>query len=87
MARELKIPAEGGGWCRGRGEETRSGLAGAVGYVLGAGDVLDEVYVVCVIVILVHALAGRSLALELSSLWRAWLAPNMGRGQRVIQVV
>lgn len=47
------------------------GLAGPEGDVAGAGYVLDEVYVVRVAVILVHAFAGRSLPLELPSLWRA----------------
>lgn len=56
-----------------------SGLAGTVGDVLGAGNVLDEVYVVHVVVILVHALTGGSLSLELSPLWRAWLKPSMGK--------
>lgn len=71
MARELKIPAEGGGWCGGGREEACGWLAGPEGDVPGAGDVLDEVYVVRVAVILVHAFAGRPLALELPSLWRA----------------
>lgn len=53
-----------------------SGLAGAVCDVLGSGDVLDEVYVVCVAVLLVHALAGSSLALELPPLRRAWIIRN-----------
>lgn len=53
-------------------------MAGTVGDVLGAGDVLDEVYVVRVVVVLVHALAGGSLALELSPLWRACLTANTG---------
>lgn len=74
MARELKIPAKGGGWCgwsvgRPRGETA----------VLGAGYVLDEVYAVHVAVVLVHALAGRSLSLEVSPLGRACLA-HMGEG-------
>lgn len=43
-----------------------------VGDVLGAGDVLDEVYVVRVVVVLVHALAGGPLPLELTPLRRAW---------------
>lgn len=42
-----------------------------VGDVLGAGNVLDEVYVVRIVVVLVHALTGGSLALELSPLRRA----------------
>lgn len=46
-------------------------MAGTVGDVLGAGDVLDEVYVVRVVVVLVHALTGGSLALKLSPLWGA----------------
>lgn len=53
-------------------------MAGTVGDVLGAGDVLDEVYVVRVVVVLVHALAGGSLALELSPFWRAWLTTIVG---------
>lgn len=81
MARELKIPAEGGGWCGRSGEEVCSGLAGTVGDVLRAGDVLDEVYVVRVIVVLVHALTGSSLPLELSSLRRAWFTPNTRKEQ------
>lgn len=48
---------------------------------MGAGNVLDEVYVVRVVVILVHALTGCPLSLELSPLWRAWLTPNMGKEQ------
>lgn len=84
MARELKIPAEGGGWRRSRWEEACGGLTGTVGDVLGAGDVLDEIYVMRVVVLLVHALAGSSLALELSPLWRAWLVPDGGKEQRVI---
>ena len=83
MARELKIPAEGGGWCRGRREEARGGLGAAVGDCLGAGDVLDEVYVVRVVVVLVQALTGGTLALELSPLWRAWLITNMWREKSV----
>lgn len=72
MARKLKLPAEGGGWGGGGREEACGGPAGAVGDVLGAGDVLDEVYVVCIVIILVHALAGGALSLEISSLRRAW---------------
>lgn len=77
MARELKIPAEGGGWCRRRREEACGGLARAIGDVMGAGNVLDEVYMMCIVVILVHALTGGPLALEVSPLWRAWLASHM----------
>lgn len=77
MARELKIPAEGGGWCGGGGQEARGGLAAApVGHVLHAGDVLDEVDVVRVVVVLVHALAGGSLPLELPPLGRACITAN-----------
>lgn len=39
---------------------------------------------VCVIVILVHALAGSSLALELSPLWGTWHMVDVG--ERVIPV-
>lgn len=52
--------------------------AGTVGEVLGAGDVLDEVHVVRVVVLLVHALTGGSLTLEMSPLRGAWLTTNMG---------
>lgn len=72
MARELKIPAKGGGW-RGRsGDMAHVRLSGGETGVPGAGYVLDEVYVVHVAVLLVHALAGRSLPLEVSPLGRAW---------------
>lgn len=72
MARELKIPAKGGGW-RGRsGDMAHVRLSGGETGVPGAGYVLDEVYVVHVAVPLVHALAGRSLPLEVSPLGRAW---------------
>lgn len=70
MARELKIPAEGGGWCGRSRKEPCGRLARTVADVLGAGDVLDEVYMVRVIV-LVHALAGGSLPLELPPFWRS----------------
>lgn len=74
MARKLKIPAEGGGWWRGGGREEAAGrLAGPEGRVPSASYVLDEVDVVCVAVVLVHALAGRPLPLEMPSLWRAWI--------------
>lgn len=73
MARELKIPAEGGGWRGGGGEEAAGRLAGPEGHVPGAGYVLDEVDVVRVAVVLVHALAGRPLPLEMPSLRRAWV--------------
>lgn len=52
-----------------------------VGDVLGASNVLDEVYVVRVIVVLVHALAGGPLALELSPLGRAWPTLNTKKKQ------
>lgn len=71
MARELKIPAEGGWWLGGRGggeEAGGGGGAGVVGDVLGAGDVLDEVHVVGVVILLVHALTGGALPLELPPL-------------------
>lgn len=72
MARELKIPAKGGGRC-GRSSDTASvRRSGRETDVLGAGYVLDEVYVVRVAVVLVHALTGCSLPLEVSPLWRAW---------------
>lgn len=77
MARELKIPAKGGGW-RGRsGDLASARCSGGETDVLGAGYVLDEVYVVHVAVVLLHALAGRSLPLEVSPLRRACLA-HMG---------
>lgn len=76
MARELKIPAEGGGWCRRRRKEACGGLAGTIGDIMGAGNVLDEVYMMRIVVILVHALAGGPLALELSPLWRACLTTH-----------
>lgn len=72
MARKLKIPAEGGGRGGRRGEEPCSYLAGPVGDILGAGDVLYKVYVVCVVVVLVHAFAGGPLPLELPPLWGTW---------------
>lgn len=81
MARELKIPAEGGGWWGRSCEEPCGRLARTVADVLGAGDVLDEVYAVRVVVVLVHALAGGSLPLELPPFWRAWFTPNTGREQ------
>lgn len=65
MARELKIPAEGRGWCSWRSKHRP---AGTVGDVLAAGNVLDKVNMMCVIVVLVHALAGGPLTLELPSL-------------------
>lgn len=83
MARELKIPAKGGGW-RGRsGDLASARRSGGETDVLGAGDVLDEVYVVHVAVVLVHALAGRSLPLEVSPLRGACLA-HMGGGGRAL---
>lgn len=72
MARELKIPAKGGGWCGRSGHTARIGLPGGETDVLGASYVLDEVYVVHVAVLLVHALTGRSLTLEVSPLRRPW---------------
>lgn len=71
MARELKIPAKGGGWCGWHSDMASVGWSGGETGVLGAGDVLDEVYEGRVAVLLVHALAGRSLPLEVSPLWRA----------------
>lgn len=71
MARELKIPAKGGGW-RGRsGGVAGVGRSGGEADVLGAGYVLDEVHAVRLAVVLVHALAGRSLALEVAPFRRA----------------
>lgn len=55
--------------------------SGGVTDVLGAGYVLDEVYVVHVAVVLVHALAGRSLPLEVSPLRRACLTHDGGWGE------
>lgn len=78
MARELKIPAEGGGWHGGGGEEAADRLAGPEGRVPCTSYVLDEVDVVSVTVVLVHALTGRPLPLEMSSLWRALI----GRKER-----
>lgn len=84
MARELKIPAKGGGW-RGRsGDLASARCSGGETDVLGTGYVLDEVYVVHVAVVLVHALAGRSLPLEVSPLRRACLA-HMGGGPLISQ--
>lgn len=72
MARELKIPAKGGGR-RGRsGDVAHVGWSAGETDVLGAGYVLDEVHVVHVAVLLVHALAGRPLPLEVAPLRRAW---------------
>lgn len=79
MARELKIPAKGGGWCGRSGDLASARCSGGETDVLGAGYVLDEVYVVHVAVVLVHALASRSLPLEVSPLRRACLA-HMGGG-------
>lgn len=72
MARELKIPAEGGWWRGGGGQEAGGGAAGAVRDVVRAGDVLDEVDVVGVVLLLVHALAGRPLTLELPPFGGPW---------------
>lgn len=58
--RELKIPAKGRWGCGWGGKETWW----AIGHVLGAGNVLDEVDVVGTILLLVHAFTGCSLPLE-----------------------
>lgn len=81
MARELKIPAKGGGRCGRRGDLASARWSAGESGVLGAGYVLDEVYAVHVTVVLVHALAGRSLPLEVSSLGRACLAQIVGVGE------
>lgn len=64
-ARQLKIPAEGGWGCGRRGQKAWTGPGGAVGNILGASDVLYEVDVMGVMLLLVHALAGCTLPLEL----------------------
>ncbi len=67
-ARQLKIPAEGGWGCGRGGQKTWTRSCGAVGDILGASDVLDEVDVMAIMLLLVHALAGCTLPLELPPL-------------------
>lgn len=62
-------------------------LSGGETDVLGAGYVLDEVHVVHVAVLLVHALAGRPLPLEVAPLRRAWLAHGGRQERRVALAV
>ena len=83
MARELKIPAEGRWWwwCGGGRAEARGRGVVVVHCVLGAGDVLDEVNVVSVVLLLVHALAGGSLTLKLPPL-RGACAHNTDHQER-----
>lgn len=81
MARELKIPAKGGGRCGRSSDAASVRWSGGETDVLGAGYVLDEVYVVHVAVVLVHALAGCSLPLEVSPLRRAWWGGGGGGEQ------
>lgn len=64
-ARQLKIPAEGGWGCGRGGQKAWTGPGGAVGNILGASDVLYEVDVMGVMLLLVHALTGCTLPLEL----------------------
>lgn len=77
MARELKIPAKGRGRRGRRREEAGAGLAWKEGGLLGVGDVLDEVDAVGFVVVVVHALAGGSLALKVPPLRGAWLTPHV----------
>lgn len=70
------------------------GLSAGETDVLGAGYVLDEVHVVHVAVLLVHALAGRPLPLEVAPLRRAWLThtggallTQSGKGCRVVHAI
>lgn len=72
MSKELKIPAEGGRRVGGRGQEAGGGDVAAVGGVMPARDVLDDVSTMALVLLLVHALAGGALSLEVSPLGGPW---------------